>query len=477
MESQAAIFVLIFFLAVLGACVGSFLNVVIYRLPAGESLWWPGSHCPKCSAGLKWFENVPIFGWLFLRGKCRHCGLPISAQYPLIEALCAFLFVILYYTYYHTWLNESFAIWHEARTWPVYAVHLVLVAGLLAATIIDAKHYIIPLSIPWITTLIAALALPVYAHQFPRAATASSDPLVPVATTAVVHLAFGGMIGLGVALLLLALKLLPRSFDDEEAEALDAVSAAESAGDQQQASATPQPPEPPTTPPGAPDQTPVAGLRAVRLPGSEARNWAGPLDAVHAIRQAEDTTDQPATPTDADADAAEREAAPERRIDAFLEYSHPRREVLKESLFVAIPTILALVVWWYLGDEPMVRPEYPVAVRVLGGVCCGYLVGGGLVWFTRILGTLAFGREAMGLGDVHLLAAIGAVLGAKSAVIVFFAAPFLGLAYVIVAVGVGRVVRGQVRIIPFGPYLAIAALVLMLEHEPIMELLLEYFLV
>ncbi|MBD2100492.1 A24 family peptidase [Leptolyngbya sp. FACHB-261] len=79
---------------ILGACVGSFLNVVVYRLPAGESLLSPPSHCPKCNARLRWFENVPVLGWLRLRGKCAHCGAPIAVRYPLVEAGTALLFLL-----------------------------------------------------------------------------------------------------------------------------------------------------------------------------------------------------------------------------------------------------------------------------------------------------------------------------------------------------------------------------------------------
>jgi len=79
--------------ALVGACVGSFLNVVAWRLPRQESLLWPGSHCPRCGTPLAWFENLPVLGWLLLRGRCRHCHQPISARYPLVESLCAGLWV------------------------------------------------------------------------------------------------------------------------------------------------------------------------------------------------------------------------------------------------------------------------------------------------------------------------------------------------------------------------------------------------
>ena len=79
----------------LGTCFGSFLNVVIYRLPAGMSLGRPKSRCPRCETPLAARDNIPVLGWLLLRGKCRYCGLPIAARYPLIEAACGFVFLIL----------------------------------------------------------------------------------------------------------------------------------------------------------------------------------------------------------------------------------------------------------------------------------------------------------------------------------------------------------------------------------------------
>src|SRR5438045_9685091 len=77
--------------AVFGAVIGSFLNVVAYRLPRGESLVTPGSHCPSCDTPIKPYDNIPVFGWLLLRGHCRSCHEPISSRYPLTEALTAVL--------------------------------------------------------------------------------------------------------------------------------------------------------------------------------------------------------------------------------------------------------------------------------------------------------------------------------------------------------------------------------------------------
>jgi leader peptidase (prepilin peptidase)/N-methyltransferase len=78
--------------AVLGAVIGSFLNVVIYRVPLGESLVAPGSHCPSCGTPLAPYDNVPLLSWLVLRGRCRHCGAPISVRYPVVELVTAVTF-------------------------------------------------------------------------------------------------------------------------------------------------------------------------------------------------------------------------------------------------------------------------------------------------------------------------------------------------------------------------------------------------
>ncbi len=118
--------------ACLGALVGSFLNVVIYRLPRGESLVTPGSHCPACDTPIRPWHNLPVLGWLWLRGRCRDCGARISARYPLIEAVTALLFAAV--------------VWRFGPT-PSAAIAMVFAAGLVAAAGIDFDHRIIPDSI------------------------------------------------------------------------------------------------------------------------------------------------------------------------------------------------------------------------------------------------------------------------------------------------------------------------------------------
>jgi leader peptidase (prepilin peptidase)/N-methyltransferase len=86
---------LAFWIVATGGVVGSFLNVVVYRVPAGMNVAWPGSHCPLCGHSIRWFDNVPVLGWILLRGRCRDCKAPISIRYPLVEGGAAAMFGVL----------------------------------------------------------------------------------------------------------------------------------------------------------------------------------------------------------------------------------------------------------------------------------------------------------------------------------------------------------------------------------------------
>ncbi len=195
---------------VYGACVGSFLNVVIYRLPEGQSLIHPGSRCPRCGHGLAVYDNVPVLGWLWLRGRCRYCKTSISVQYPLIEALCAVLFLGMYWVDYRSEWQSGFQYWGLAETWPALLVQLTLLAGLVAATAIDARYYIIPLGVTHLTTAVAMLVLPVASIWLP-----AMSSTVTIVEPDAVGAAIGGAGGLMLGLVLLWLGVLPRSFDEE----------------------------------------------------------------------------------------------------------------------------------------------------------------------------------------------------------------------------------------------------------------------
>ena len=82
---------------VFGCFIGSFLNVCIWRRPRGESIVWPGSHCPKCNAPIRWYQNIPIVSWIALRGRCANCRKPISVRYPIVELAGGLVFLLAYF--------------------------------------------------------------------------------------------------------------------------------------------------------------------------------------------------------------------------------------------------------------------------------------------------------------------------------------------------------------------------------------------
>src|SRR5271154_4161927 len=93
---------------VVGLSIGSFLNVVIARLPENLSIVSPRSRCPKCGAGIAWYDNLPLVSWILLLGKCRNCRTPISIRYPTVELLVGLLFLAVYRMYGPTWLTPFY---------------------------------------------------------------------------------------------------------------------------------------------------------------------------------------------------------------------------------------------------------------------------------------------------------------------------------------------------------------------------------
>ena len=116
--------------AALGAIIGSFLNVVIHRVPREESIAFPASHCPSCGTAIRPYDNIPVVSWALLRGRCRSCRAPISARYPAVELLTAALFALVYLLHSGLTLSLPF--------------DLAFVAAVVALVFIDAEHMILP---------------------------------------------------------------------------------------------------------------------------------------------------------------------------------------------------------------------------------------------------------------------------------------------------------------------------------------------
>lgn len=123
---------------VVGLCVGSFLNVVIYRLPNEMKLYAPPSHCPNCNYKLKWYDNIPVFSYLFLHGKCRNCKTKISIVYPLVEILNMVLWLICLMF----WTNIIFK--SNTNDYVMFAVSCLACSTLICVFFCDLKYLIIP---------------------------------------------------------------------------------------------------------------------------------------------------------------------------------------------------------------------------------------------------------------------------------------------------------------------------------------------
>lgn len=168
--SSALMYVL---LAVFGLAVGSFLNVVIVRVPSGESLWSPPSKCPLCEQPIALRDNVPVVSWLLLKGRCRNCGEPIPAGYPLVEVGNAVLWVLA---------GVAFG----ASAWVIpYAL---LFSVLLALSVIDLELYILPNRITYPTILVSLVAIPVLASLF------ADDPSGAILGAVIGGIAFAGFL-------------------------------------------------------------------------------------------------------------------------------------------------------------------------------------------------------------------------------------------------------------------------------------------
>ncbi|MGE5194719.1 MAG: prepilin peptidase [Deltaproteobacteria bacterium] len=334
--------VVLFCLFVLGSVFGSLLNVCIYRLPREERFWqamrdmvYPPSHCPRCGQRIRWYDNIPIFSWLNLRGRCRNCRGTISVRYPLIELLTGFLFALVYWFEVPDWwgpVAQQSSVYHALGPTGVvgwmsplamlhwrYAVHMALVVALVVATFIDIDLRIIPDSVT-----LPAMAAGVLANW-----------------------------------LLGQVYIVPLWY-----------------------------------------QTPAM------------TGWAA-------------------------------------------EYGVMLRHLIAP----------AMIPGWFAGGPPGGVPAWITAHPHLHSLCyslAGIVVGGGIIWAVRIVGHWALKREAMGFGDVVLMAMIGSFLGWQGTLIVFVLSL---LAAVVVAIPLWLIWRDHE--LPYGPYLSLGSLLLLLSARQI----------
>jgi len=364
------------FIFTFGCCIGSFLNVVIFRLPREKSLIRPPSACPACGKPISFYDNIPLVSWLVLGRRCRYCKAPISPRYFVIELLTGLVFVGLFVLYFRTELRGGVSGFLSGG-WFIYVLHLILLAAFIAASAIDLELWVIPLSICWLVTAVGFVGSAVGRYVI-HPSVIRAYGLLPSASAGTAALAVGAAIGLAMSCALLASGLIRRSYESQHAE--------------------------------------DSG-------------------------QEHDEHDEP-------------------------QFNH-RLEILREVGFL-LPIILcsagafwitqqshSLGAWWASFSQ------HRVVAGLLGSLW-GYLVGCAVVWGTRIFGTLAFGKEAMGLGDVHLMGAAGAVVGPVPVVVAFFIAPFFGLAWA----GFQMFFK-KTRQIPYGPFLSLGVFAVMILHDVI----------
>jgi len=380
------------FIFAFGCCIGSFLNVVIYRLPRDKSLVTPPSACPACDKNIRFYDNIPLISWLLLGRKCRFCKAPISPRYFFVELLTALVFTGLFALYTQTDVRPGMGELAGGR-WLVYAVHIALLGAFIAASAIDLEYWVIPLSICWFVTAAGLIASTAGVYAIDESLLVEYR-LLPRATAGTGSLALGAAVGLGISWVLLVTGLLKRSYICE--------------GDEDSQST-------------AQENAPTPG-------------------------------EQPA-------ESGESEEP---------HFNH-RFESGREILFLLPIVVCAIAAHFIAGravdeqawkDFPM---QHPAVAGFLGSLF-GYFVGCAIVWAVRILGTLGFGKEAMGLGDVHLMGAAGAVIGPIPVVVAFFIAPFFGLAW-----AGGQMFFKKIRQIPYGPFLSLGILAVMILHDWIMD--------
>jgi leader peptidase (prepilin peptidase) / N-methyltransferase len=394
----------IVFLFAIGCCVGSFLNVVIYRVPREKSLVKPGSACPSCGKHIHFYDNIPLISWLALGGKCRYCKTRISPRYFVIELLTGLVFVGVFLLYFNCGLRHGIPVVLSGG-WILYLISVVLLSALIACSAIDLEMWIIPLSICWFATmagLVGGAVTPLLIHP----ATIRHYFLMPTTSelalinhTTVASLSVGAAIGLGISMLLLVTGVLKRSYD----------------------------------------------FSGIQNSSENSQNSENPISASpSSVPGGQDNPEE-----------------------AF----NDRVEMLREMLFLLPIIVCALAANWVSNNYPDLHQRWleftqiPVVEGFIGSLA-GYFVGCAVVWATRIFGTLAFGKEAMGLGDVHLMGAAGTVIGPLFIVIAFFVAPFFGLIWAAV-----QMFSRKTRQIPYGPFLSMGIVVVMIFHDGIIDYL------
>lgn len=459
----------ILFFAAVGLCVGSFLNAVIYRLPRSRSLLDPRwSFCPACKHRIQWYDNLPILSFILLRGRCRHCVVPISTRYVVIEATMALIVLMLLDAFMVGHVRDGLSRSIFGMTdrlsddWPILTAHIILFACLLPMSAIDLEHYWVDIRFTNLATIVGFVCHTLWTPRH------SAQWVRPSDTTAIVSLF--AMAGLGIVWVWVICR--PHTQEDEpESEESDP-----SMFPASKASTVRRPPPSLASPSRAFGWIAVLLLllTAAALMLNEATHFElrhtgrglVPLVFFFLLIVWESTVHRPA----------------DRQIsDAIEEERHDARRMVLRELTVFLPALVAGVVGYLLMTQTDVLSEklsqaiHP-STRIWGWsllrnwqpvygfstAASGYIIAGALGWSVRIFFTLVFGREAFGSGDIHLMAAAGCVAGWPVVVLAFFLTCFLAMVGWVAALPFKRS-----RVLPLGPWLSLSFLVVVIFYKPI----------
>jgi prepilin signal peptidase PulO-like enzyme (type II secretory pathway) len=486
------------FFTIVGLCLGSFLNVVIHRLPLGIDLAHPRwSFCPRCGSRIAWYDNLPVVSFLLLRGRCRHCHAPISAHYPLIELLTAVVVVSLFDAFF---LAQSRAglqtfpdlAWRLSADWPVFLAHVILFVCLLGMSSIDLQFYWVDIRFTHFAALCGVLLHTIWTPYHSRDWFRPYD--ATAAATVVAFIAF--------AIVWLLLPERPEEDHTQNDQPPETENTPpETLGDDSSGPSENQNTMTDGSPPVEADSMPhqarsTAAVEASWPPaarrGGTAMLVAGLLlfaavwsavcvSAVkggwlvpHAYRAGLPLL----CGFLAIVFAAARKRESDGEIAEAIEFEAPaaRRGVLRELLTLA-PAILlgALTLIAFLNSPKFADTVREVihwrpfngAWRPLLGLSTavsGYVIAAGIGWTVRILANFIWGKEAFATGDIHMMAAAGAVAGWQVVLIGFVIACLSAIAGWLLLLPLKRS-----RVIPLGPWLTIGFWTTTLFYNPIVE--------
>ncbi len=427
-----------------GLCVGSFLNVVVYRLPLGLAISKPvWSFCPNCHNRIAWYDNIPVFSFLRLRGRCRNCWQPIAPRYAVVEILTAVTVILLFDAFFIAHVRDGFhgasdLSWRLAEDWPIFLAHIILFTSLLAMSAIDLQFYWVDIRFTHFAAICGVILHTIWTPHHSRAWTRPFDGTA--VTTAAAFAAF--------ACVWIVIQLLRRQ------DARD-----------------------PLDPQDQPQPDPEIGR------ARDARTLPVLLPLVLfvalLVTVGADELNRPLMPFAARTTLVLAflfsvilyEASHVRESDAEIveaiesEAPDARKRTLAELAALSpglIAGVAALLLYLRTPDTASVINEWvhwqPLRSdwRPLWGMSTaisGYVIAASIGWFIRILANLVLGKEAFATGDIHMMAAAGCVLGWQVVLIGFMLTCFLA-----VAAWVALLPFKKTHAIPLGPWLWIGFL-------------------